>query len=320
MKTITYSGVVDKERNPFSIPSWCKEGIPEGSGRQMQPTSIENFQRILENGGRIADVLEPHYEKYAAFQAIRWGYAKVEGDVIIPTQKWINLTNLDGKLHQSNSKFIKSLLTVENIKKSLSSPWDFGNKVLYNLCADNFDHQYSEKVLSKVWLIGRAYSAAIERRKIKEVDNDDFYLKKVIPAFLKSDIDLYLYDLKQYSELTLEVLPKVLKAHQYVTNLTASITDLEKRSFSSKYLHFHLPHLFFIYDSRVVGALRNFISRVPKPMDEMLLSNEIDQEYAKYVCKCYLLRAEINHQFNISLTTRQLDNILIDVANSKATS
>jgi hypothetical protein len=34
------------------------------------------------------------------------------------------------------------------------------------------------------------------------------------------------------------------------------LTGLEKRALASKYLHFHLPRLFFIYDSRAAGVMR----------------------------------------------------------------
>jgi len=143
---------------------------------------------------------------------------------------------------------------------------------------------------------------------------------KVEPAFRDSKIDVYLDDLSQYDELTVELIPKVLKVHHYLTQLTASITALEKRSFSSKYLHFHLPNLFFIYDSRVVDSMRQFIGRVPKPMEIILQSEDIDKEYAKFVCKGFVLREEIKKQYNIELTTRQFDNILIDMANDKMNS
>ena len=74
---------------------------------------------------------------------------------------------------------MKTLPNIETIEKCKTSPWDFGNKVLYELCRDNFYHQDTEKILSKVWLIGIAYSAAIERRKNKESINDNFYINVV---------------------------------------------------------------------------------------------------------------------------------------------
>jgi hypothetical protein len=96
------------------------------------------------------------------------------------------------------------------------------------------------------------------------------------------------------------------------------ITALDKRSFSSKYLHFHLPDLFFIYDSRAVTALRQFTSQVPKDLKHILLLDKIDKQYAKFYCKCFDLKRQINTQFKIDLTHRQLDNFLNEVANKQS--
>ena len=212
---------------------------------------------------------------------------------------------------------MKTLISKDLIDEIKSTPWDFGNAVLYNLCSENFYHRETEKILSKVWLIGRAYSAAIERGRKKELINDDFYVKKVAPAFKESEIDNNLMELKKLSELNMENLPVVLKTHHSLTQLTASITPLEKRSFSSKYLHFHLPNLFFIYDSRVVESLRQFVSRVPPKMNSIINSDSIDKEYAKFVCKCIVLHDEIREKYDINLTLRQFDNLLIHFANEK---
>ena len=59
-----------------------------------------------------------------------------------------------------------------------------------------------EKIISKVWLIGRAYSAAIERRPNKTMDNDSFYINKVAPQLKNSEIDSYLEKLRNYENLT----------------------------------------------------------------------------------------------------------------------
>ncbi|PHX74462.1 MAG: hypothetical protein CK547_03045 [Chitinophagaceae bacterium] len=96
------------------------------------------------------------------------------------------------------------------------------------------------------------------------------------------------------------------------------ITALDKRSFSSKYLHFHLPDLFYIYDSRAVTALRQCTSQVPKDLKYILEIDNIDNKYAKFYCKCFDLKRQIKKQFNINLTHRQLDNLLIEGANKQS--
>ena len=40
----------------------------------------------------------------------------------------------------------------------------FGNQVLYQMCRDHPGHTDTDVISGKMWLIGRAYSAAIERR------------------------------------------------------------------------------------------------------------------------------------------------------------
>ena len=196
------------------------------------------------------------------------------------------------------------------------SVWDFGNTILYKLSKDNFKHDLDEHILTKVLFIGRIYAAAVERRKNKSNDiNDNFYKETVAPTFRKSKLDDKLSDLKNLKTEKVENIKSVLQTHYYLTSMLKKITALDKRSFSSKYLHFHLPDLFYIYDNRAVTALRQFKSQVPKDLKHILDLDNIDNEYAKFYCKCFDLRRQIKTKFNIELTHRELDNLLIEVAN-----
>lgn len=210
---------------------------------------------------------------------------------------------------------MKELLTIELIDTCKSNVWNFGNGILYKLCAEHFHHTEDEQILAKVWLIGRAYAAAIERRKIKEAINDDFYIDKVVPAFKNSELDSRLKELRQFDKLTEDNLEKMLETHFYFTKLTAHLTGLEKRSFCSKYLHFHLPNVFPIYDSRVVGSLRKLISKTPEKFSHIMNSTKIDREYAKFTCKSLAIRQEIAKTFGEELTLREFDSLLIRFAN-----
>jgi hypothetical protein len=120
---IVYKGIVDENRNPFSIPSWCKEHStrdPEGSGREMQQTAIENFQRVIskgdDNGVKIEDIKEPHREKYATFQAIRWGYAEKQDKRIVPTKEWDKIS----PKREFNKSYTKIKLKDKGISNSHS--------------------------------------------------------------------------------------------------------------------------------------------------------------------------------------------------------
>ena len=52
------------------------------------------------------------------------------------------------------------------------------------------------------------------------------------------------------------------EAHARTTELFTKIRGLEKRSLASKYLHFHVPGLFFIYDARAIAGMRKVMDVV----------------------------------------------------------
>jgi hypothetical protein len=199
------------------------------------------------------------------------------------------------------------------------SPWDLGNRFLYNLCADNFTHDTDEKIIAKVWLIGRSYAAAIERRKTKVTSgdiNDNFYTETVVKTFKDPKIDKHLLLLSEISLNENEILT-ILKTHRYLIDIIYKITKLEKRSFCSKYLHFHLPELFFLFDTRAVSALRQFNLKLTKQMEELIELETVDKEYGRFFCKCYLLQQDIYKKTGTLISPRQLDNLLIHIANEK---
>ena len=77
-----------------------------------------------------------------------------------------------------------SLLTHAAVLNAMTtSPWDFSNRLLYDLCAEHPAHSNTGEVLAKILLIGRVFAAAIERRKtMTDVQNDDHYISTVAPA------------------------------------------------------------------------------------------------------------------------------------------
>ena len=201
-------------------------------------------------------------------------------------------------------------------KKTITSckdrgPWTLGNEVLYKMCADNFTHDTDEKIIAKVWLVGRSYAAAIERRKNKDPneDSDNFYIDTVVRAFKSSNLDRRLKELSLCKNIDTEVLKNTIETHFYLTDLIRKITNLNKRSFSAKYLHFHLPEIFFIYDSRAAKGISNFNVRVPRN----ILSSSItcDKVYGDFAKKSFILMQQIKDKFGIQLTPRQLDNLLL---------
>jgi len=190
------------------------------------------------------------------------------------------------------------------------SPWGLGNEVLYELCKKHPLHKDVPSVIAKVWLIGRSYAAAIERRRNKTDENDDFYVQSVGPAIIRSGIDTWIKDAKQYQKPNAESWDTLLTVHSHTTQLFSAISGLEKRSLASKYLHFHVPNLFYIYDTRAVEALRELTPVVGRAGKS---SVPADNEYRKFAEKCLALQKHIEEQFNISFTPREIDNLLLHV-------
>jgi hypothetical protein len=189
-----------------------------------------------------------------------------------------------------------------------TSPWDLGNEVLYSLCRTHPTHANREAVIAKVWLIGRSYAAAIERGRGKSEKNDDFYADKVAPQILASEIDQWLQKLVPFTHPNSKSLPHILRTHGQVTALFKQISGMDKRSLASKYLHFHLPHLFYIFDSRAVEAMRKLSGLVGRALDTQ---PDADREYDKFAQKCLLLQNHVTQELGISMLPRGLDNLLL---------
>jgi hypothetical protein len=160
-------------------------------------------------------------------------------------------------------------LTTEFITEATSQKaWDFGNQVLYDMCHANPEHKQDQIIIGKIWLIGRTYAAAIERRRTTEgAIGDDFYESEVAPKIRKSEIDNWFEAIRKGNpdDLTLH-----LEVHARVLKLFTEISGLKKRSLASKYLHFHFPERFLIYDSRAYKVIcdtdgdKGEIATVPK--------------------------------------------------------
>ncbi len=151
-------------------------------------------------------------------------------------------------------------LTEETVRRSQhdDDPWRVGNQVLYDLCRQYPRHVDDAEIVAKVWLIGRAYSASIERGRMSvesDSTNDQFYTLDIPKVMRNSGLDEKLQPLGRLKELNESNVGTVLEAHAHLVRLFKKLTGKEKRSLASKYLHFHFPNLFFIYDSRAVCAL-----------------------------------------------------------------
>jgi hypothetical protein len=208
----------------------------------------------------------------------------------------------------------KLTATQEDIEYALNpTPWDLGNQVLYDLCSTYPGHSHDDAIIAKVWLIGRSYAAALERRKNKNHDADDFY-ETVVPAAIKSsNLDQIISTLPTKPADPIEAVVPAIKAHKAVMDIFQRLTGLDKRSLASKYLHFHRPDIFFIYDSRAQMAI-GLLTPDTRYMETMNVSEaEGDAIYKSFCARACWLRSSIEVRFGVKMGTREIDKLLLNV-------
>lgn len=196
--------------------------------------------------------------------------------------------------------------------KQKNSRWEFGNSILYQMCEDNPLHNDADVVIGKIWLIGRSYAAAIERRKnADDYQGDDFYYDAVAPKMLEigKELDSRIESLKNNTGIIADCVPEILSTHKYLMDAFMDLTGLEKRSLASKYLHFHCPEKFFIYDSRARAAIGKIVKR---PNKKILLGiDDYDAEYGDFVCRMLELQEYLDEKLGVYEKPRAIDSFLL---------
>ena len=212
-------------------------------------------------------------------------------------------------------------LTAKMVESALADdadPWRIGNQVLYDLCSDYPRHNEPAEIVAKIWLIGRAYAASVERGRGKAAgSNDQFYTETVPNTLRDSQLDQKLDALASFDEINEANAGSILDAHAYLVSVFKELTPLlekplNKRSLASKYLHFHQRKLFFIYDSRVASS----IHLLQVPCHVIQAPKEVDEPYARFVSAALGLREQVFSEFGDKcggrrLNPRQIDRLLL---------
>lgn len=194
---------------------------------------------------------------------------------------------------------------------STNSRWEYGNSVLCRMCEEEPEHKEIDVIVGKIWLIGRSYAAAIERRKNAVVVGDDFYYDEVAPKLLEigPELDDRITKLRKSKGLILDDIKLVLSTHKFLMDIFYELTGLEKRSLASKYLHFHCPEKFFIYDSRARVGIGKLVKRPNKGI--LTDVSNCDPEYGDFVCRMLELQEYLDEQLGVYELPRKLDSFLL---------
>lgn len=199
---------------------------------------------------------------------------------------------------------------VENRMKKHS--WEIGNQVLYDMCRNHPSQLDPTAIVSKFWLIGRAYSASVERRrtsKEKPLSNgENFYDHRLVPVYKQADFDSVFAPLYHYENVSESNLQHLVEIHFKLVQTLNQVTGQWKRSLASKYLHFHFPNLFYIYDSRAESGLGRYVTEWQK---QRLPTGSYDPVYYRFSLAMTALRDEIKSNYGLDVSPRQLDQIVL---------
>ncbi|MDP2859717.1 MAG: hypothetical protein Q8P50_17330 [Bacillota bacterium] len=197
-------------------------------------------------------------------------------------------------------------------KAQEQSLWSFGNQILYDMCQRAPLHTSEVEIAGKVLLIGRSYAAAIERGAGSPHSGDDFYLHEVVTKMksVGAELDDRIRLFHEQPRITRPLLGPIVETHGFLTRVFNDISGKNKRSLASKYLHFHVPDIFYIYDSRAASGV-SMLSTLDRGLKRSLSENVCDSTYVDFVAKAYPLHVRILEDYGIWLTPRQLDEMLL---------
>ncbi|WP_189485605.1 hypothetical protein [Asticcacaulis endophyticus] len=157
-------------------------------------------------------------------------------------------------------------------------------------------------------LIGRAYSAAIERKAGK-----DFNIDSLVEALIVSDIDQMISKLSEINRPSFDNAHEICRYHAVVTQIFKKFTNLDKRSLASKYLHFHAPKSVFIYDQIAVRALSKEVKSGKKSFNKLNFDYlDCDVSYANFFLRCIKFRDAKEQEIGQLITPRKLDGMLLN--------
>ncbi len=170
-------------------------------------------------------------------------------------------------------------------------------RALYELCFMHRHHMRNEIVADKLHLITRLYSDALSWQ------GTTFSAEAAAHSLTRSPVDRWFGALSTAEQLDSGLL---LELHKRMMEVFGELSEDEARSLASRYLHFHFPELFYIYDSRIATA----IALLMDGDCGFLALAEFDPAYGRFHACCRKLTERIAPQVGRRLSPRELDRVL----------
>jgi|GEM_PF-1376969 hypothetical protein len=191
---------------------------------------------------------------------------------------------------------MKPSLSREFLTDTLSrSILDPRSRALYDLCFLYRDHLRDEIVADKLRLIGRLYA--------EYGAGLGFSPEYSAHRLAKSPVDRWFCSLATAEALDAWLL---LELHKRVMDVFADLPERQARSLASKYLHFHFPELFFIYDEEVEQAAAS----LAEGECGFLAMSDFDPVYGRFLACARKLAERLAPELGRRLSPREMDRVL----------
>lgn len=198
---------------------------------------------------------------------------------------------------------MKLTLTREFITDALSlSVLDPKVRALYDLCFMYRHHMRDEIVTDKLRLITRLHSTYLYN-DVPARPGKPFSAEAAAHSLSQSPVDHWFGALSTAEQLDSGLL---LELHKRLMGVFDDINEEAARSLASKYLHFHFPELFYVYDSRIASAL----SLLMEGECGFLALADFDPAYGRFHACCRKLIERITPLVGRALSPRELDRVL----------
>lgn len=186
-------------------------------------------------------------------------------------------------------------LTREFITEALAeSVADPRVRALYELCFLRRDHLNTRIVHDKLNLIARLPSSGGERAP--------FSIEAIAHRLEKSGIDHWFSALRTAEDISIASL---LDLHARIMPVFGELPEDEARTLASRYLHFHFPELFCIYDAALDQSMQNLLAQAAMPEQPTA-----DAVYAAYFQRCRLLCERLSPMLGRRLSLNELECVL----------
>lgn len=195
-------------------------------------------------------------------------------------------------------------------------PFDVLNSMLYEAVAAQPSNVERSQIIGKLMLIGRTYSASVERRKTKGHVKDERQALEVIiaaaEAIAASKCSVMLDAIEVDERLTLERLPEAVAIHLELCGALATANNRENSSLASKYLHFHRPAFFPIVDSYVREGWSWVMDELNESYKGWRGFGKVDR-YQGWCIRVLALRDSTEESTRTSVSLREVDNYLLSI-------